>query len=331
MAVSIQTILKSSLPKGDTGFIGSQGDIGYTGSQGDIGYTGSQGDIGYTGSSVTASIYFSDDPPVSPVPGELWWETDLGTLKIFYQDEDSAQWVDAVSVIQGDVGYTGSAGGDGYTGSQGNIGYTGSQGIPGEAAAIGYTGSQGYTGSAGSDGSDGTSVTIVGTVASSTDLPDPYVGDIGDGYITDDTGYLWVWGGSSWTNVGRIVGYTGSAGPAGGYTGSRGADGSTYISVAINGSISPPLIGSSRFYPPNNININTVYANVSTSATAGDFTFIIKKNGTTIGQTFTISQNQYVMSPVAINVNLSTTDYLTIDITGDSATDLFVKIKYTST
>lgn len=228
------------------------------------------------------------------------------------------------------TGYTGS---EGYTGSQGytgSIGYTGSQGIAGEYAAVGYTGSQGYTGSAGSDGSDGTSVAIVGTVTSSANLPDPYNGDIGDGYITSDTGYLWVWGGSSWTNVGRIVGYTGSAGPAGGYTGSRGADGSTYISVAINGSISPPLVGSSRYYPPNNININTVYANLSTSATAGDFTFIIKKNGTTIGQTFTISQNQYVMSPVSINVDLLTTDYLTIDVTGNSATDLFVKIKYTT-
>lgn len=229
------------------------------------------------------------------------------------------------------TGYTGS---EGYTGSQGytgSIGYTGSQGIAGEYAAVGYTGSQGYTGSSGSDGSDGTSVAIVGTVTSSANLPDPYVGDIGDGYITADTGYLWVWGGSSWTNVGRIVGYTGSAGPAGGYTGSRGADGSTYISVAVNGSISPPLVGSSRFYPPNNININTVYANLSTPSTAGNFTFIIKKNGTSIGQTFTINQNQYVMTPVSINVNLSTTDYLTIDITGDSATDLFVKIKYTST
>jgi hypothetical protein len=74
-----------------------------------------------------------------------------------------------------------------------------------------------------------------------------------------------------------------------------------------------------------------VYANVSSAATAGAFTFILKKNGTSIGNTFTIAQNQTVMTPVNINVSLLTTDYLTLDVTGASATDLFVKIEYINT
>ena len=93
------------------------------------------------------------------------------------------------------------------------------------STTIGYTGSRGYTGSAGIDGytgsrgDDGTSVTIVGTVATSSALPDPYNGNNGDGYLTEDDGHLWVWNGSVWTDVGEIRGYTGSIG----YTGSRGA------------------------------------------------------------------------------------------------------------
>ena len=97
------------------------------------------------------------------------------------------------------------------------IGYTGSQGA-------GFTGSVGYTGSR---GPAGTSVTIVGSVASSSGLPDPYGGNLGDGYIARDTGNLWVWTGNTWSDVGQIQGYTGSQGVVGsiGYTGSKGADG----------------------------------------------------------------------------------------------------------
>jgi hypothetical protein len=95
------------------------------------------------------------------------------------------------------IGYTGSAG-EGFTGSQGELGYTGSR------------------------GNDGTGVRIVGSVSTASLLPDPYTGDLGDGYVVDDTGSLYVWTGSVWNNVGQIVG---PAGPTG-FTGSRGYDGS---------------------------------------------------------------------------------------------------------
>lgn len=100
------------------------------------------------------------------------------------------------------------------------IGYSGSQG---------YTGSQGDLGFTGSRGDDGTSVKIVGGVTDSSQLPTPYNGDIGDGYISQDNGHLWIWNGSIWEDVGQIIGYTGSAGFTGsrgeGFTGSQGDTG----------------------------------------------------------------------------------------------------------
>ena len=41
----------------------------------------------------TASVTISDTPPAAS-PGDLWWESDTGRLKIRYQDTDSTQWVD---------------------------------------------------------------------------------------------------------------------------------------------------------------------------------------------------------------------------------------------
>ena len=40
-----------------------------------------------------ASVTISDTAPAAS-PGDLWWESDTGRLKIRYQDTDSTQWVD---------------------------------------------------------------------------------------------------------------------------------------------------------------------------------------------------------------------------------------------
>ena len=49
------------------------------------------------GGSGGASVTVSDNPPTSPTPsqGDLWWESDTGRLKIYYEDGTSNQWVDA--------------------------------------------------------------------------------------------------------------------------------------------------------------------------------------------------------------------------------------------
>jgi hypothetical protein len=72
-------------------------------------------------------------------------------------------------------------------------------------------------------------------VSTASLLPDPYTGDLGDAYVVDDSGSLYVWTGSTWNNIGQIVG---PAGPTG-YTGSQGNDGSAGYtgSQGIAGSI----------------------------------------------------------------------------------------------
>ena len=41
------------------------------------------------------AVSISDTPPLSPNPGDLWWDSTSGQLKIYYEDADSSQWVDA--------------------------------------------------------------------------------------------------------------------------------------------------------------------------------------------------------------------------------------------
>ena len=93
---------------GSVGYAGSQGDLGYTGSvgftgsvggtgnTGSLGYTGSQG-VGYAGSQGPqgVSVYVSATAPVAPANGDVWWNTNLGSLFIYYDDGDTAQWVSA--------------------------------------------------------------------------------------------------------------------------------------------------------------------------------------------------------------------------------------------
>ena len=42
-----------------------------------------------------ANVTISDTAPGSAQAGDLWWESDKGRLKIYYNDTDSTQWVDA--------------------------------------------------------------------------------------------------------------------------------------------------------------------------------------------------------------------------------------------
>jgi len=212
---------------GADGYIGSQGDIGYTGSQGDVGFIGSQGDLGYTGS--IGFVGSQGDIGFTGSQGEIGFVGSQGEIG-FVGSQGPAGGEGSLG-FTGSIGFTGSEG-IGFTGSQGDLGYTGSQGEIGYVGSqgAGFTGSRGdlgFTGSKGETGDDGTSVQIVGSVASSINLPNPYSGNIGDGYITEDTGDLWVWDGVQWNNVGQIRGFTGSKGDPGGYTGSAGSLGYT--------------------------------------------------------------------------------------------------------
>ena len=315
MAVSIQTILRSSLPRGDAGFVGS---VGFTGS---IGFTGSQGPSGNFG-GVTFDYTFLSNTDSSQAPGDgnlKFNDTDMLSATALYIDDTddnsvnldnylatidastselrghfritrksnpedfvifaitdvsvdageyyivacafvSGQLTDSSSSFEdgddilitfartGDKGDTGFVGSQGYTGSQGDTGFVGSQGD------IGYTGSQGDTGFVGSQGANGSSVRLVGSLADQSLLPVPYGGDIGDGYLLEDTGHLWIWNGQQWNDIGKLAGdvgptgFTGSQGDTG-YTGSQGYTGSVGESTFTWGPTPPlnPDIGA-RWY-----------------------------------------------------------------------------------
>ena len=46
-----------------------------------------------------ATVTTDDSAPGSPNDGDLWWKSDEGRLKVYYEDTDSSQWVDASPVL----------------------------------------------------------------------------------------------------------------------------------------------------------------------------------------------------------------------------------------
>jgi hypothetical protein len=90
----------------------------------------------------------------------------------------------------------------------------------------------------------------VGSVATSSSLPVPYSGSVGDGYVVADTAHLWFWNGFSWVDAGNIQGPQGATGVQGstgatgfGATGSQGSTGATGPQ-GLTGGISFSVINS---------------------------------------------------------------------------------------
>ena len=57
-----------------------------------------------------AATSIGDEPPADPVDGQLWWESDSGSLFIWYSDADSSQWVPAAIGMPGPAGPPGGLG-----------------------------------------------------------------------------------------------------------------------------------------------------------------------------------------------------------------------------
>ena len=108
-------------PKGDEGPMGPQGPqgipgpAGITGPQGPQGAdstvpgpVGPQGPAGPMGGQV---MFIGDGPPLSPVHGQTWWESDTGNSFVFYNDGNTSQWVPLhVGPLPEDGGGTGGGG-----------------------------------------------------------------------------------------------------------------------------------------------------------------------------------------------------------------------------
>ena len=59
----------------------------------EVNYFGSQ--IQLTGSN---DVFMDTVPPLNPINGNLWWDTDDGNMYVWYDDGSSQQWVPAVSL-----------------------------------------------------------------------------------------------------------------------------------------------------------------------------------------------------------------------------------------
>ena len=69
-----------------------------------------------------ANVTISDTiPPGSPSAGDLWWESDTGRLKIYYQDVDSGQWVDTNPPLAASSGGSGTTTGNFSGNFTGNV------------------------------------------------------------------------------------------------------------------------------------------------------------------------------------------------------------------
>jgi hypothetical protein len=83
--------------------------------------------------STGASVIVSDTPPSSPSSGDLWTDSTTMKMFIYYEDDDSSQW----------VGVSGSSGADGDIGPAGPVGPTGGLSVHLTPLALPTTGSTG--------------------------------------------------------------------------------------------------------------------------------------------------------------------------------------------
>ncbi len=134
----------------------------------------------------------------------------------------------------GPAGSDGADGADGVDGAQGPAGNDGATGLTGQTGATGPIGQQGTQGAA---GADGTSINVLGTKPTVSDLPatgntvgDLWVIDQTGGGATEGDGYVWT-AGSTWLNIGPLRGPQGIQGVAGsqGDQGAAGVNGSQGI------------------------------------------------------------------------------------------------------
>jgi hypothetical protein len=123
-------------------------------------------------------------------------------------------------------------------GTPGPIGPVGPVGPPGPDGPQGVQGVDGAQGIQGNQGPPGTSTIIIGTVPTVADLPPASSVNVGDGYIVSADNDLHTSDGTTWHNVGQIVGPPGPQGIQGvqglqgiqgttGATGSQGPTGAT--------------------------------------------------------------------------------------------------------
>ena len=96
------------------------------GTSGDVLTSDGAGNVTWqAGGSGNTQVSISDTVPAGTASaGDLWWESDTGRLKIYYQDTDSSQWVDVNAPLRQDrIASTGAPSSASDTGVAGDIRY----------------------------------------------------------------------------------------------------------------------------------------------------------------------------------------------------------------
>jgi hypothetical protein len=73
-----------------------------------VSFTSTGGGGGGGGGSGNANVTVTSSIPTGARANQdFWWDTDTGMLKIYYNDGDTSQWVDAVTRLAGPQGPSG--------------------------------------------------------------------------------------------------------------------------------------------------------------------------------------------------------------------------------
>lgn len=176
--------------QGVAGIQGNQGLQGIQGIQGDLGFQGIQGLQGIQGNQgPNAAISFSATPPLLPLVGDRWVDSNSGIEYTFVDDGSNPTWVEVSA-----------SGFSGTQGVQGPIG-SGSQGVQGLIGPGAYT--------------------ISPTV--------PVSPNAGDAWLNSNTGVLTIYDGTVWAeytpNLVGTQGTQGIQGPAAELQGTQGVQG----------------------------------------------------------------------------------------------------------
>ncbi len=210
--------------------------IGVMGPQGPTGPTGPTGESGAPAPAINILGTFSSEEELENThpTGNLGDSYIVGDE--IYIWSDSMGWVDVGTFRgpKGDTGPQGVEGPQGEMGIQGEPGPQGEQGVRGQRGLQGEVGPQGPTGptgergpigNTGAKGNDGTSVTILGSYDTFSQLEVAHpTGTPGASYLVDSDLYVWSEENDSWKNVGVIRGPQGEQGTPG-PAGPRGAQG----------------------------------------------------------------------------------------------------------
>ena len=130
-SVTVSDTAPSSPTAGDLWWKSDEGRLKIRFNDGDTQQWVDTTPIGYTsgGGGGGATVTTDDNAPSNPNDGDLWYKTDEGQLKVYYQDTDSSQWVDTGGGSTGIALTALSVGADNPAFAGGGLSYNNTNGV----------------------------------------------------------------------------------------------------------------------------------------------------------------------------------------------------------